>query len=249
MARIRTIKPEFWTSSDVVRCSRDARLLFIGLWSFCDDAGRHPADAVRLKMEVFPADVIDVAPLLDELTAAGLIVQYEAKGKPYWQVTGWRHQRLDRPSFKHPGPDGFVDDSESVRGTLDESSTAEGRGVESSGVESSRKETANAVLAATASDGGTTTEAAILVFPCDGDRKSWNLFPSQRDRFKELYPSLDIMAEMRAALAWVEADATRRKTFNDMKKYLTNWLTRSQNDGRRKPAGFNQQRAPLGSRK
>ena len=42
MARIRTIKPEFWTSEQVVDCSPTARLLFIGLWNFCDDGGVHP---------------------------------------------------------------------------------------------------------------------------------------------------------------------------------------------------------------
>lgn len=41
MARIRTIKPEFWTAEQVMELSRDARLLFIGMWNFCDDAGVH----------------------------------------------------------------------------------------------------------------------------------------------------------------------------------------------------------------
>jgi len=34
MARIRTIKPEFWTAEQVMELSRDARLLFIGMWNF-----------------------------------------------------------------------------------------------------------------------------------------------------------------------------------------------------------------------
>lgn len=56
MARIRTIKPEFWTSEQVMNCSRDARLLFIGLWNFCDDYGRHPANSKQLKALIFPDD-------------------------------------------------------------------------------------------------------------------------------------------------------------------------------------------------
>jgi len=39
MARIRTIKPEFWTDGDMFKLSRDARLFYIGLWNFCDDNG------------------------------------------------------------------------------------------------------------------------------------------------------------------------------------------------------------------
>jgi hypothetical protein len=55
-SRMRTVKPEFWTSEQVVECSPNARLLFIGLWNFCDDSGIHPAATKRLKRDVFPAD-------------------------------------------------------------------------------------------------------------------------------------------------------------------------------------------------
>jgi hypothetical protein len=60
MSRIRTIKPEFWTSEQVIACSSNARLLFVGLWNFCDDNGVHPASYIRIKAEVFPADNLDV---------------------------------------------------------------------------------------------------------------------------------------------------------------------------------------------
>ena len=37
--RIRSIKPEFWTSQDIADLSWDERLLFVGLWSYVDDNG------------------------------------------------------------------------------------------------------------------------------------------------------------------------------------------------------------------
>ena len=48
MARIRTVKPEFWTSEQVAECTPIARLAFIGIWNFCDDNGIHPASIKRL---------------------------------------------------------------------------------------------------------------------------------------------------------------------------------------------------------
>lgn len=105
MARIRTVKPEFWTSEQVVDCSPIARLLFIGMWNFCDDAGNHPASAKTLKMEVFPGDDITTAEvqcMVDEIINAGLIVEYAAEGRQYWHVTGWRHQKIEKPNYKHP---------------------------------------------------------------------------------------------------------------------------------------------------
>ena len=49
MARIRTIKPQFWDDLKIGRLSRDARLLYIGLWNFADDLGVVIADPVWLK--------------------------------------------------------------------------------------------------------------------------------------------------------------------------------------------------------
>lgn len=40
MARIRTIKPSFFRSEDVAALPLRARLLWIGLWTQCDDQGR-----------------------------------------------------------------------------------------------------------------------------------------------------------------------------------------------------------------
>lgn len=112
MARIRSIKPEFWTSEQIAECSPNARLLFIGMWSFCDDYGVHPASCARLKMEVFPADAIstdDVRRMVAELTANGLLEEYEVDGTLYWYVTGWdKHQKPDTKTGKYPRPDGSV---------------------------------------------------------------------------------------------------------------------------------------------
>ena len=108
MARIRSIKPEFWTAEQVMECSPMARLLFIGMWNFCDDGGNHPASAKTLKAEVFPSDDItacEVQALIDELLNQDLLIEYQAGGKNYLHVTGWaRHQRIEKPNFRHPDP-------------------------------------------------------------------------------------------------------------------------------------------------
>lgn len=112
MSRIRSIKPEFWTSEQVMECSTNARLLFIGLWNFCDDAGRHPAAPKQIKALVFPADpftTADIAGMLDELSTNGLIHLYTVDGKEYFEVDGWHHQKIDRPQKpKFPAPSELV---------------------------------------------------------------------------------------------------------------------------------------------
>lgn len=104
MARIRTVKPEFWTSPDVARLSRDARLLFIGTWTVADDHGYLEDDAERLLFQLFPGDrdleAGDVAGWLSELVARGCLARLEDDdGRALLRVTGFgRHQRIDRPS-------------------------------------------------------------------------------------------------------------------------------------------------------
>lgn len=122
MARIRSIKPEFWTSEQIVDCSPITRLLFIGMWNFCDDGGNHPASARTLKMEVFPGDDISIDQVqkcVDELIRNELIILYESEGKGYWHVTGWKHQKIDRPTYKYPK---FDEHSAITRRDIDESS-------------------------------------------------------------------------------------------------------------------------------
>lgn len=109
MSRIRTVKPEFWTSEQVASCSRDARLLFIGIWNYSDDNGIHPKSFKRLKMEIFPGDddcsERDLERWIKELITCGLIMEYSINQKEYWYVTGWKnHQKIDKPTFRHPRP-------------------------------------------------------------------------------------------------------------------------------------------------
>lgn len=108
MARIRSIKPEFWVSEQVAECSTNARLTFIGLWNFADDNGVHPAKPKTLKAELYPMDDVtsgQVAEWVEELLRVGLLASFESGGEGYWHITGWsRHQKIDRPSFKYPAP-------------------------------------------------------------------------------------------------------------------------------------------------
>ena len=110
MARIRTIKPEFPQSESMGRVSRDARLLFIQLWTICDDSGRTRAASRMLASLLFPYD--DDAPSLidgwlSELEDEGCVVLYQANGSSYLQICNWlNHQKIDKPSkSKIPEPE------------------------------------------------------------------------------------------------------------------------------------------------
>ena len=119
MARIRTIKPDFWTSEQVVECSHSARLLFIGMLNFADDSGVLPASVQRIRMQVFPGDDVSlesIRAMITEMMNAGLLREYDVAGKVYWLITGFSdHQRIDQPTYKHPLPDGNIPASKPKR--------------------------------------------------------------------------------------------------------------------------------------
>lgn len=75
-------------------------------------------------------------------------------------------------------------------------------------------------------------EVPILTFPCDGPVRSWELVPSYVKTLREIYPSLDVVGECRKAFAWIDAAPSRRKTANGMKRFITGWLSRSQDQNR-----------------
>lgn len=100
MARIRTIKPDFWTDEKIVELSFGARLLFIGCWNFADDNGNLQRSAKKLKMQIFPADSLDCDKLIQELLTHGLLSEYSVSdGEIFLHIHGFKkHQVINRPS-------------------------------------------------------------------------------------------------------------------------------------------------------
>jgi hypothetical protein len=102
MARIRTIKPDFFVSDTVSALPLRARLTWIGLWTHCDDYGRCRDNTKLIKAAVWPLDDVSIRDIeidLNTLADRGLIYRYVVDGKNYLAVTSWaEHQKVDRPS-------------------------------------------------------------------------------------------------------------------------------------------------------
>jgi hypothetical protein len=102
MARIRSIKPEFFASEDVSALPFRARLTWVGLWTHADDHGRCKDVLGLLKAAIWPLDdsvtLDNIAEDLDELAKHHRIVRYEVAGKAYIAIVNWHvHQAINRP--------------------------------------------------------------------------------------------------------------------------------------------------------
>src|SRR5258708_283440 len=111
MARIRTIKPEITTSESMGKVSREARLLFLLLFTIVDDVGRTRAASRMLASLLYPYDTADpglpalVDRWLTELASENCVRLYEVDGAHYLEIVNWlKHQKIDHPSkSKLPG--------------------------------------------------------------------------------------------------------------------------------------------------
>lgn len=128
MARIRTIKPDFFQSEDVAVLSYRARLTWIGLWTHVDDEGRCKANPRLIKGALWPLEddvtASNVSEDIRELAENGKLTVYSVDGEDYMQILNWtKHQRISRPSeSKFPAPH---EASPSTQGGLTESSVNE----------------------------------------------------------------------------------------------------------------------------
>jgi hypothetical protein len=96
--RARNIKPAFFSDVDLAeKCTREARLLFVGLWCLADCMGRLEDRPRWIKAEIFPYDddltTDEVHLLLRELDEGGFISRYTVKGDDYIVVNNFvKHQ-------------------------------------------------------------------------------------------------------------------------------------------------------------
>lgn len=105
MARIRTIKPEFFTSEDIVSLSPLARLLYIALWCESDREARMVWKPRTFKMRYLPADDCQIEALCQELIESDLVILY---GNGYAYVPSFKsHQHINHRESESqlPEPD------------------------------------------------------------------------------------------------------------------------------------------------
>ena len=135
MARIRTIKPDFFRNEQLAELPYEDRLLFAGLWTLADKAGRLEDRPKRIKGELFPYDDLNVDAGLGRLANAGLILRYEVNGSRLLCVPTWeKHQRPHHTEACSviPGPDGSpCDHGDQPEGRERNGREQEGKGTDS----------------------------------------------------------------------------------------------------------------------
>jgi len=116
VARIRTVKPEFFRHEalqdlEIANPGMYPMMVFAALWGHCDSKGRFEWKPRMLKLDILPFLPFDMAKTLDILHGAGMLHRYTVDGKEYGLVdTFEKHQRITGKEAtegeKHPSPTG-----------------------------------------------------------------------------------------------------------------------------------------------
>lgn len=242
MARARNIKPGFFENEDLAELPVEARLLFIGLWTQADREGRLEDRPKRLKMQMLPMDDVDVDGLLQALHDAGFIYRY---GESTRQVR-CKHQCQYIQVLKfseHQSPHCKEKESTIPAPDMHGASTGEAskRGCETppdSLIPDSPNDDSKEANASSTDADETASEAKYTI-PLTGG-KPHPVTQADIDRYRELFPSIDVEQSIRAMLAWIDSNPSKRSgSVRGAKTRMTSWLTRDQDKASRqgKPNG------------
>src|SRR3546814_15499559 len=105
MARIRTVKPDFFRHKRLYQAEKDTglpiRVTFAGLWTIADREGRFKWDPDNIKLDVLPWDQVDFAHVLHALATRGFIIPYEVDATRYGVLPGFvRHKAINNRETK-----------------------------------------------------------------------------------------------------------------------------------------------------
>ncbi|ABR91758.1 Hypothetical protein mma_2209 [Janthinobacterium sp. Marseille] len=229
MARARNIKPGFFLNEELVELPFVTRLLFIGLWTLADREGRLEDKPKRIKMNLFPADDVNVDECLEQLQKGGFLLRYEHEGERFIQVLAFaKHQNphRDEKSSSIPAP------CEHGANTVQEPSKNDVNRADSLIPDSLISD--SGLLGECAEPQSVSTQAFMM--PLIGDK----MFPipeAQIVQWAIAYPAVDVSRQLFAMRQWCVANPTQKKTERGILRFCNSWLMKKQDKPRANARG------------
>lgn len=233
MARIRTIKPEFWKHEDLSALPEATHMLAGALLNHSDDEGYFRANPGLVKAECCPLrePSVSVQDSLKQLAQIGYLkLGVGQDGKRYGRIVTFdEHQRVNRPTpSKIKELNVAWEDSLITHTQLTESSPLERKGKE-------QGKEGNGVMAPPAKP-ALPAEPVLILMPLN-DGSEYPVTESQAAEFSTLYPSVDVRQELRAMRAWAIANPSKRKTKGGVMRFVNSWLAKEQDKGGKSNSG------------
>jgi hypothetical protein len=66
------------------------------------------------------------------------------------------------------------------------------------------------------------------------DKSLFPIFDDDLDKWRDLYPAVNVEQELRNMVGWIDGNPTKRKTKSGIKKFINSWLSKEQDQGGRR---------------
>lgn len=63
------------------------------------------------------------------------------------------------------------------------------------------------------------------------DGSTYGVTQSEIDKYSKLYPAVDVRQEIRGMIGWLDSNPARRKTRTGIRRFMNNWLSKTQDQG------------------
>lgn len=221
MARIRTIKPEFFTSEDIVSLTPLARLFYVSLWCEADREGRLEWKPKTFKLRYLPGDDCSVDALGQELIDIGLVRLYEVDGKVYAEIPSFtKHQIINNRESESQIPARVHHASTTRKPRV----LAEGKGREGKEGDSAEPQCDSTPPSA--------PPAVVVEIPLV-DKTEFPVTQDMVDEWAQTFPAVDVVAALRRMRTWCTANPAQKKTARGVQSFVVRWLSKEQDSGPR----------------
>lgn len=253
----RYLKESIKTSETIDQLSWFEEVLFYRLIVSVDDFGRYDGRASVIKSMLFPlkdnVSVKAIESAIVKLVRVHLIAVYERNGKRFLHLPSWNtHQTAPRAvKSKYPDPNEEQNDectalaehmhSNCIADAEHMSSTCKAHAEQmlpdnrESIIDNRNRNRINNKLlpeAGTAASGPSPQPPVIELTLNTGE--PYGVCREDVDRWVTLFPAVDVMQELRNMCAWLDGNPSRRKTASGIKRFITSWLSRTQNSAKPK---------------
>ncbi len=249
----RILKESICRSEEIDSLSWFQEVLFYRLIVICDDFGRFDGRTKIIKDSCFPLKSVtekDIEKALDKLSAVGLVKIYEVQGKPYLQLVTWaEHQRIRNQKSKYPE---CSSDLQIVKKDCKENGadcsqlksidnnccqlSADDNNCVRNPIQSESNPNTNPNVCSEQKQSEPPPESAVITLELNTGEE-YPIFDKDIAAWKELYPSVDILQELRKMKGWIISNPKRKKTKGGILSFVNRWLAKEQDRGGTSYAG------------
>lgn len=236
----RILKESVCTSESIDKLSWFEEVMFYRLLVNCDDYGGFDARPAILRARLFPLKTVadkQITDALKKLASVDILRVYAHEGKPYLQFNSWaRHQQIRSRRRKYPDPDincyQVISTDITCRPNPIQSNPnqSESKSESESEIES-ESESESKKCSELSGDISELEVAPVIELPLN-DGSLYGVTREQIDKWTTLYPAVDVLAELRKMVGWLDSNPQNKKTDRGVPRFITNWLGRRQDSAR-----------------